>query len=670
MATTLAYSPGALDFGLNALGVTTPTQMISLIPSNGTAQITSFPMSNSDFALVSPPALPFNVGFFYLGLAGISQQIHSITRTSGNFITDGWIVGTVGVTTDSGSNSGKTFTITNVATLVLTIAETFNVQTSGQVGICLLASIAQQIEINFTPSTLGIEPGILTVGWTGGTSLQIPLVGICGYPYVQYTLPPILNRPCGIINCYMFIDTSVSSIIIPSAVRFLDIGEIVEKVDAEAGTTDIENVDITLAEDYTTYPEGFFYKLLIENPLTNVDFMFTLINGANEEFLYRGTVYRQGSEVPEYYLDNISSPGSWVRGMKVQLVSPLLNLQNIDTPTFCAVTIAHFVQMEAGNIAGQPMYNFASFTTLFACMMELAFAGNYDESLVINNGDFRVQSTPNIPGTWISWIQGYLLSSWFYPANTTGYNVPTLQPYTYYSNISDCWELLKHICTEFGAIPKYTFGNASGCIDPVPTNNKHRISFNTRGNSGVPITPVGNVVESTLTAETSRKVLRLRATNVGATYPDQSWFWDGVLKYEATAEVWRQFDKEVSVDFDTSQSPAYTSLFQSNGSGICYSASNIEYWDYSLPIPAYVNVDNFCRAIAQYYFGRFSTSRIEYARTYTSLQANNGLSNSQMWMQSLNTTSINDGITARTFYITEIHKDILKNQTTVVWVQI
>ena len=70
----------------------------------------------------------------------ISQQANSITRTTGNFLTDGWVVGMKGYIADSGSNNGATFTVTVATALVLTIAETINVQSAAQVGSCTMTS--------------------------------------------------------------------------------------------------------------------------------------------------------------------------------------------------------------------------------------------------------------------------------------------------------------------------------------------------------------------------------------------------------------------------------------------------------------------------------------------------------------------------------------------------
>lgn len=70
----------------------------------------------------------------------ISQGVNSISRTSGDFTVDGWVVGMQGVTVDSGANNGATFTVTGISALTLTISETFTAQAAATVGSCVMTS--------------------------------------------------------------------------------------------------------------------------------------------------------------------------------------------------------------------------------------------------------------------------------------------------------------------------------------------------------------------------------------------------------------------------------------------------------------------------------------------------------------------------------------------------
>lgn len=84
----------------------------------------------------------------------IAHAAHAITREAGSFLTDGWTVGCTGVTVDSGSNNGATFTVTAVSALSMTISETFNVQAKASVGSCTMTSyIAQMLLVTGSNNT-------------------------------------------------------------------------------------------------------------------------------------------------------------------------------------------------------------------------------------------------------------------------------------------------------------------------------------------------------------------------------------------------------------------------------------------------------------------------------------------------------------------------------------
>jgi hypothetical protein len=477
----------------------------------------------------------------------------------------------------------------------------------------------------------------------------------------QYTLPPIYNRPVGVINSYLLFTQDFAPPTIPPVLRILNIGELIERIDVENGSTELENIDITFAEDYSTYPEGFWYKLIIENPSINFDVMLTLVNDANEEYYFRGTICRQNSSIPEMFLDNVNNPTKWVRGMKLQFTSLITYLQNVEIGDVCSLVATKFVSMVDTDFAGTPTYNFAKLRTIFASIYSIAFNSTYDESLILNNGDFQVTNPGAISPYWMDWIEGYIISNWFYAANLPPLNAPN----TYFSSYSTGWDLLKNLCAQFGVIPRYWYGNSSMYIDPVAANNKHHLTFNSRGRSGSLITPCGNILGSTIVPVSTKRVSRLQVTSLNAN--DPAWYYDGTL-HLYSPEDWRQFDKTISTDFVTLQTAPYVALFQPLDSGHCYTANTIRYWNYSTG--SYSTIGSFSEALASYLFYRYNfAGRIEINRTYGSILANNGLTNSQLWMQNLNQHSINDGITTRSFYSTEIHKDILNNTTQVCWVQ-
>ena len=387
------------------------------------------------------------------------------------------------------------------------------------------------------------------------------------------------------------------------------------------------------------------------------------------------------SEVPEFYLDKTSgTPGAWVRGMEIQLISSLASLQYPSIADLCAIALVHPQYLQ--NRVDFNAYPFVSLKTIFASMMELAFMGVYDESLVVDNGDFALSNATAFSGGQISWINGYIMYSWLVSKGNLAPYTSWNQIFTYYDNMQSPLDLLKHICAEFGVVPRYSFGNSSGLIDPVSANNKHRISFNTRGNSGNSITPVGNIIKSVENPQTSRNVQRLYVSQSLRQVFEDSFFWDGVLygtpHLGGNPDSWRQFDKTIQFDFVSLANlgsavqpifvvdPSITAVVGGVTYVCAFPADLIYYWNYQ---SSYQSSDTyFGYALLQYYFYRY-TGRLEYDRIYGSLQANQSGSISQIYMQNLQQHSINDGITGRNFYATEIHKDVLKNQVEVIWIQ-
>jgi hypothetical protein len=539
---------------------------------------------------------------------------------------------------------------------------------SGGGAATIAVGATHNIVLKFHPTTKGVLPGILTITSDATVNpVYIYMVGIGGGREVQYALPTIYNLPVGTVKAYLYLDYRYPAITVPAGVSFLDVGDLKESVDAQAGTTEIDNMKIKIAEDYTTYPEGFWYKLLYGYPVDyTVDIMFATVNGANEEFYFRGSVFRKNTYATEEYLNVLSAtPTDWVRGIELELMSALTTSKNISMGDLCTIIRAHFTQFIPLDYGATTTRNYATFKSVVAAIIELTYGVAYDESLVINNADdFQLKSTA-FGADWISWIDALIPYTFFYTYNQAP--PPLVQSSgTYYDSYSNAWEMLAHICQSWGAVPKYSFGNTSGLIDATPANNKHRISFNSRGLSGNLITMDGGITESKICAETSRKAKRLLVNGIFQTATN-IFFWDGLLYTQAVVDPWRQFEKTIQTDFLSGGATEYTQLFQDNGSGNCTHCAYVRYWNYYTG--AYVEPNDYPTALCHYMFYRFSYSRIEYKRTYDSIKATKSGNSSQMWLQNLMQHTINDGVTERYFYSTEYSKSLKSNKADVVWIE-
>jgi hypothetical protein len=93
------------------------------------------------------------------------------------------------------------------------------------------------------------------------------------------------------------------------------------------------------------------------------------------------------------------------------------------------------------------------------------------------------------------------------------------------------------------------------------------------------------------------------------------------------------------------------------------------YWNYQTD--AWVsNQTRMDISLARYYANRLGGIRRVYERAYETIKANDGSTNSHVNLSLLRITVINDGIGDRTFYATEVRKDVAKEESFVRWEEV
>ena len=480
---------------------------------------------------------------------------------------------------------------------------------------------------------------------------------------IKVTLPVINNNPAGVVECYLYHDSTITDLTYPTEVLFLAFGKLRESVDLKVGTTEYDNIDIDVKEDYTYHSEGFWHKLINGYPTLDFELMFTVQEGAGETFLFRGKIYRVNVEETEHYLDKtIGSPSVVVRGVKFKIVSSLLVLQNILISDLCTEVITHAI---AGTI-GAINTTCVTFRIVLASMIKLAFNVTYDDTLIVDNAtDMQVLAN----GEYASPLDQYIVINFFYPDGTGG--AITMANGTYYSRFATAYDLLKHICQEWHLIPKFSFGGSTGLITN-DSNDKPRLILENRGRSGSVITPTGKLIESTFTSDTPRKAKNINAVQSMDT-SEGYYSYNGAVTYGSVPNY-----VQIDIDYQTDHSAqsnmiAGAGVYYLNGSSFVIIVQ-VRYWNYNTK--AYVvlttrtDANNFLIAAFNYLYNRFSISgRTQYTRLYGSIQSNDGSTTSQRWTKTLAQHSIHDGVISRDYYATEVEKDIFENKVQIIWVE-
>jgi hypothetical protein len=71
-----------------------------------------------------------------------------------------------------------------------------------------------------------------------------------------------MNTLAGTLKSYLYVDTILPALTVPTGSYIISMDEIVERIDVDPGVIDIENVNINIQEDYSTYSEGFWSKII------------------------------------------------------------------------------------------------------------------------------------------------------------------------------------------------------------------------------------------------------------------------------------------------------------------------------------------------------------------------------------------------------------------------
>ncbi|MBE3139044.1 MAG: hypothetical protein IMZ53_00510 [Thermoplasmata archaeon] len=495
---------------------------------------------------------------------------------------------------------------------------------------------------------------------------------VVAYWRLEVLLPIVYNNPVGVVKCYLYHDISINSVnvdlVYPTTVPLLSVSPIRESIDAEAGVTEFDNVDIEVKEDYTNHTEGFWHRLINGYPLLDFEMMFTIVEGDDETFCFRGKIYRNNIEETEHYLDNTTgTPSVVVRGMAFKLVSSLSVLEEVsiaDLITECKLHTAYSDDLG---------YNMIPMGSVIASMIKLAWGEDFDAALCVNNSeDIQLWNEDAI----CKWDVGALFVNtalladygFFDSTNANGW----------YKKYANAYDLLKSFCFSFGVIPRYQFGDADGLISSTSTDNKHRLIFNSRGLTGGTATMVGKLLESTSKPNTARKTTTIYISDV--TFPTMFYYYlEGVLD-TATPPPFAEFDINRSIDFQAYSAagvdPRDLAVYDSVTSTYHLMTKGIKWYNYSTSAfveQSEAEIQALAKALAQYLFYRFSDKRVEYTRTYGGIKATVSGVSSQRFCKTLMRHVINDGsgnaYAERTFYATEVEKDIFNNKTKVIWVE-
>ena len=561
------------------------------------------------------------------------------------------------------------------------------------------------VTVTYTPTAVGTHTGTLSITHDFGSPaspLEIPLTGTAYSP--EYQLPDIENNPAGVMKITLIVDPSLPELTVPAAVSVVHIGTLTELIDVEPGVVDVQNLEIELVEDYSTYTEGFWYKVIQGYPDKVVKFKFILEEDGTDTFFFFGKVYREEVEWPEHFVATDES--SVIRTVKIRLVSLIHAMRD--------VAIGDAIDVMIANQDG-PISDSYTVQCILSSIVAAGFNQAYSTSNAVVRGcdiQFYEQDGTTVVNTVDAIIvDGSIGAYRVYIDTSQAAGISDDQqynPHAWKFQFANPYDLLTQLCLTFGWVARYYYGQADGTYAGDATD-KHYIEFLTRGTSyATTVSADAGIVQSTLLSDAATKPKNIRVTDIHADNDSispvpptvkydqttgQSWYMDGasylspapgVTAIDADFEkkdppLHAEFDLDVSTQFtlnswylsggnETPTDFYYRGVHYDSGGGatICLHAA---YWDYAADTPGWVQLQSYPAVLASYYARRFSSGRKQYERTYASLKFTEGGTTTHLNMKPMKRIQIDDVAASDTFYATEIRKDFETNTTTVLWIQ-
>lgn len=508
----------------------------------------------------------------------------------------------------------------------------------------------------------------------------------------EYELPTINNLPSGgSMKCFLYVDSSVGALTIPDTVSVLSITPLKESVDISAGQTDLQNVTVSLSDNYDDYADGFWFNLIEGNPLAEIQMLFILTESGSDTYYYRGSLFRESVQWRELYISGSDA----IRTVEAQFISPIQALKNVTTADLITyITDTHpeiFCEIGKNERVTAEIERMVTVKNILAAMIELALDLSEGTAAVISRGADIIVYNDRLaewydPLDGYFWVQSYDSDFSSYRDTWSPYNLSatplivdtTNQGALWITRYSNCFDLLKSITNSLGVVPRYYYGDSSG-IYQGDANDAHTLELVIRGRTGDYLTNA-KLTESTMVSNTALKNINVVTHGIG-NYATTMHSWIISGNYESSNSSNYDENAKISIEnsqfFDLLYYVYEGSLVTSDDTLVSTEnhfapPTKVAYYDYRSSGPsAWVEAVNtyiynrMNEALTKYLAYRFSSKRKEYTRTYGTMAFNNGSTTTHQNARIMAKTTIN----SESFYASEVTKDVSHNKTTIKWMQ-
>lgn len=484
-----------------------------------------------------------------------------------------------------------------------------------------------------------------------------------------YTLPDV-TLPSGTLSTTLY--SSVAGLTAPTFPSLLIPGVRSERVDTVAGAVDLAEMEFGFIEDYSVHSAGFWHTVLNGT----LEIQLTLDDGSVYKHFFWGLVNPLLSTEDEVDLTS----GSIVRrSNSFKAVSVLTKMQS-----FAAITAITGLESDSSlNATGPYGGTYGIMGTpqdLIAECVSLAFSQSFVTGNVIlpASHDIQFHITANDSTNYYDMSNSYILLEIF--GGSGGIRSTLLSKY------ATAYDLMMAVCKTFGVFPVHYYDTNSS-QHQIQLVNRGR-TFSSYATLPMPLAPPEGyskfypMGQNLLINQSLAMPSGLKGSNphkYGAGYMlGSSWFaTDAPQLFSSDLDTQMLFGcyGGAFTDFDADNSHYEEMLWQLHDPvGGVYEAEffqRVRSWNYAAA--AYGSDEQMSlQAMGEYLFFRLGnyTAKRAYDRVYPGVAATISGGTYHNNVKLGMTTQINDGVSTRNFFASDIQCDLMRDLMTIHWIEI
>jgi hypothetical protein len=444
--------------------------------------------------------------------------------------------------------------------------------------------------------------------------------------------------------------TDLAALTIPTYASLSPVGEFVQRVDVLPGVQELEQAEFEYFEDYSTYDEGFWFKVLMYG---GAQIRVTIDDtGTGQGMLFWGAISEQMTNIEEVAMYG----GKFVRKGKFTAVSLMSLLREVATGDIEVDLRSHPTQITVAfrnGVAAEAHGSYIKLRAVFEQAVAAAFGQPLDSSAVVAIGN-EIEFSPddtNFFGFDDLYVEGWVAgTAWNGMMDST----------RWVQRFPHAFDLLAGIARCFGYVVKHDAYIGSGDV------YYHRILLISRNQTTSAQLTFPNPTKSDVVVSSQSEV-RYFQFDSGNGLPTYYYDREGSVFDSQTKPFGFDPNYTLLAEIDnhpTGADPICVYVYDS-GADNMQSCSAARVWN--CLTSAWEEYTQFRVAIYKFYITRFGGNKRVYSREYATMK---DVAGTQGNLTLCARHAITDGVAARNFYATEIRKDPLKNSSFIRWQEV